>query len=171
MSGYDIRKEVATSIGYFWSESFGQIYPALRDLTARGFIKRRAGAGPRERHVYEITARGREALREWQAAPPRSAPARNELLLKLFFGAPGRVRHEVSWLQQLQDEESSSLRAFRSIRRQLLSEQRDHPSLPFWLATVSYGEHRSRAVLRWARETLTTLRGLQRRAAKKDTAR
>jgi PadR family transcriptional regulator AphA len=171
MSGYDIRKEVVTSIGYFWSESFGQIYPALRDLAGRGFIRRRAGAGPRERQVYEITARGRKALRQWQADPPRPGPLRNELLLKLFFGAPGRVDNEIAWLEQRRVEESSRLRVFRDLRRQLLDEQRDHPSLPFWLATLSYGEHHSRAVLRWTRETLTTLRGLPGEAPKKDTSR
>ncbi len=171
MSGYDIRREVATSIGYYWSESFGQIYPALRDLAAQGFIKRRAGTGPRERQVYEITAQGRKALREWRADPPRPGPQRNELLLKLFFGAPGRVDNEVAWLEQRRSEESSRLRAFQGIRRQLLEEQRDHPSLPFWLATLSYGEHHSRAVLRWTRETLATLRGLHGEAPKKDTAR
>ncbi|HEY3155376.1 MAG TPA: PadR family transcriptional regulator, partial [Candidatus Eisenbacteria bacterium] len=51
MSGYDIRKEAASSIGYFWSESYGQIYPALRELQARGLAKRRADrrAGHRDR--------------------------------------------------------------------------------------------------------------------------
>ena len=29
MSGYDIRQVISESIGYFWSESYGQIYPGL----------------------------------------------------------------------------------------------------------------------------------------------
>jgi DNA-binding PadR family transcriptional regulator len=32
MSGYDIRKTVQESIRFFWSESYGQIYPALKRL-------------------------------------------------------------------------------------------------------------------------------------------
>jgi len=61
MSGYDIRKESEQSIGYFWSESYGQIYPALRELKAEGLIRRRPGksGGNRDRQVYEITERGR----------------------------------------------------------------------------------------------------------------
>src|SRR5882724_5994643 len=80
MSGYDIRKESETSIGYFWSESFGQIYPALRELKVQGLIRRRPGksGGKRDRHVYEITERGREALAAWRADPPRETPYRNE---------------------------------------------------------------------------------------------
>src|SRR3954465_3025674 len=79
MSGYDIRKESEASIGHFWSESYGQIYPALRALNAQGFVRRRAGSrgAARERHVYEITAKGEEALTAWRAEPPRAAPTRS----------------------------------------------------------------------------------------------
>jgi PadR family transcriptional regulator AphA len=162
MSGYDIRKEAATSIGHFWSESYGQIYPALRDLAADGLIRRRRGgpAGGRERQVYEITARGREALRQWRAQPSRSAPPRNELLLKLFFGNKDSAAGDATRIAELLSEETSRLVEYRVIRRQLLEEHPDHPSLPFWLATLSYGEHHSRSVARWCRETLMTLRAL-----------
>lgn len=152
MSGYDIRKEIAVSIGHFWSESFGQIYPALRELSNEKLIRARPGTGARERRVYEITAKGRRALRAWQAEPPRVAPVRNELLLKLFFGAAGGS-HEVEWLRSLERSEVANLRQFRRTRAQLLSEHPDHPSLPYWLAVLRYGEVRSRGVRKWARET------------------
>ena len=169
MSGYDIRKEAETSTGYFWSESYGQIYPALRELVTRGWIKRRArrGDGHRDRHVYDITERGREALSAWRAEPPRDAPVRNELLLKLFFGGRDAAGHEEEWIDALLAREREALRDFDRIREQLTKEQRDHPSLPFWLMTLSYGEHRSRALLRWARETQKTLRALKRGAEKR----
>jgi DNA-binding PadR family transcriptional regulator len=173
MSGYDIRKEAETSIGYFWSESFGQIYPALRELTARGLIRRRAGrrGGDRERHVYEITERGREALAAWRAEPPRDAPVRNELLLKLFFGGHGPVAHEVEWIDRQLAREREALHAFARIREQLMKEQRDHPSLPFWLMTLSYGEHRSRSMIRWCRETRSALTALAAHAPRKGPTR
>jgi len=163
MSGYDIRKEVAASIGYFWSESYGQIYPALRELSREGLIRVKPGTPPggRERRVYEITAKGRRALAAWRAEPPRPAPVRNELLLKLFFGAPGEGGGEIAWLEQLATKEAAHGREFRRIRRQLLDERRDHPSLPYWLAVVAYGELHSRAALRWARETSSALRDLR----------
>ncbi|HXL15321.1 MAG TPA: PadR family transcriptional regulator [Methylomirabilota bacterium] len=169
MSGYDIRKEAATSIGYFWSESYGQIYPALRELKARGWIKRRPGkrAGSRDRHVYEITERGREALAVWRAEPPRDAPFRNELLLKLFFGGRDSVGREIEWIDRQLARERQALYEFGRIREQLMKEQREHPSLPFWLMTLSYGEHRSRALMRWSRETQKTLRAMERGGEKR----
>ncbi len=160
MSGYDIRREAATSIGYFWSESYGQIYPALRDLASAGLIRRRAGAAAkgRERQVYEITSRGKTALRRWRTQPPHPGPVRNELLLKLFFGSRTSLGLELDWIALLLARETARLAEFRRIKSRLTAEQRDHPSLPFWLATLSYGEHHSRAVARWARETTRALR-------------
>jgi DNA-binding PadR family transcriptional regulator len=165
MSGYDIRREIDFSIGHFWSESFGQIYPALRELAAEGLIRPRPGTTGRERRVYEITAKGRRALLAWRAEPPRPAPVRNELLLKLFFGAPGAGGRETEWLAQLEKEQAESLRRFRRIRTQLLAEQGDHPSLPFWLAVLRFGERRARDVRAWSRETRAALRDIPSEAS------
>ena len=162
MSGYEIRKEAASSIGYFWSESYGQLYPALRALTAKGWIRRRDSAssrGGRERQVYEITPKGREALRAWRSKAPQAVPARNELLLKLFFGDRASIGPETEWIEALESRELEALQNFRSIRSEL-RRQGDHPSLPFWLITLSFGEHRSRAVLRWCRETKAALQAV-----------
>ena len=38
LSGYDMRKGIQNSIGYFWGESYGQIYPALKRLASEGLI-------------------------------------------------------------------------------------------------------------------------------------
>ena len=171
MSGYDIRREAATSIGHFWSESYGQIYPALRDLASTGLIRERTGraSGGRERRVYELTARGRESLRAWREREPARAPVRNELLLKLFLCDEQSVERTEGWIQSLLAEEKSRLATYAAIRGQLLEERRDHPSLPFWLATLSFGEHRSRAATRWCRETIRTLQGSRPRATTEGT--
>ena len=168
MSGYDIRKEAATSIGYFWSESYGQIYPTLRKLQTAGWIRRRPGrrGGGRERQVYEITAHGRAALRSWLAVPPRAAPVRNELLLKLFLGDASLVSRDVEWVEEHLAKATDHVRQFRRIRCQLQDERRDHPSLPFWLMTLGYGEHWSRSTARWCRETLRALREAAREHGK-----
>src|SRR5437870_13264730 len=73
-SAYDIKKAIDSSIPHFWSESFGQIYPTLRRLTADGFVRRRHGTqrGKPDRQAYALTPRGPEVLRAWlgQPAPP-----------------------------------------------------------------------------------------------------
>ena len=168
MSGYDLRKEAATSVGFFWSESYGQLYPALKSLAAAGLIRRRPGGatGGRERQVYEITRKGRGALARWRAEAPREAPVRSELLLKLFLGDRASAGPELAWIDALDARERAALSEFGRIRRELEG-QGDHPSLPFWLITLSYGEHRSRAVRRWCAETRRTLRALTQSATRR----
>src|SRR6185312_11932836 len=164
-----------TSIGHFWSESYGQIYPALRDLSAQGLIRRRPGSrgANRERHVYEITEKGRDALTAWRSEPPRPGPVRNELLLKLFFGSRESASHEVEWIDGLIERERAELREFTAIRERLDREPdlRDHPSLPYWLLTLSYGEHHARSVIRWCRESRRAILAMAGSASRKGTPR
>ncbi|MBK6887071.1 MAG: hypothetical protein IPH03_12030 [Tetrasphaera sp.] len=39
MTGYAVRAAITQTLGHFWSEGFGQIYPTLTGLTARGEIR------------------------------------------------------------------------------------------------------------------------------------
>jgi DNA-binding PadR family transcriptional regulator len=66
LTGYDLRKIfLTTPMGHF-SSSPGAIYPALRRIEEADWIRGDASAGRtrRQRMVYEITARGRKALKE-----------------------------------------------------------------------------------------------------------
>jgi PadR family transcriptional regulator AphA len=88
MSGYDVKRAVEDSTRFFWTASYGQIYPELRRLADQGLIEQQSQAeGGRKRAVYRITAAGREALGEWLAEEPESFEMRDEGLLKLFFTA------------------------------------------------------------------------------------
>ncbi|MEW5918268.1 MAG: PadR family transcriptional regulator, partial [Gemmatimonadota bacterium] len=88
LSGYELRKAIALSVGHFWNESFGQLYPELQHLTKAGLIQPVADrTATRRRARYRITPAGKRALADWAAAPAPPEPVRNELLLKVLFGA------------------------------------------------------------------------------------
>jgi PadR family transcriptional regulator AphA len=86
-SGYDIKQLADISTRHFWATSYGQIYPELRRLTEAGLIKSEdAPRGTRQRTLYHLTAKGRQALHGWVADPAiSSCELRDEMLLKLFF--------------------------------------------------------------------------------------
>src|SRR5260370_41678899 len=71
MSGYDIKKFIQQSISNFWSESYGQIYPILTQLTAEGLASSHTEHqdGKPERYMYTLNGKGREALQQWLAEP------------------------------------------------------------------------------------------------------
>lgn len=169
MSGYDIRQFVAQSIGYFWSESYGQIYPALKRLEKAGLAARRTERQPGrpDRQVYSITAKGQQGLEQWIEQAPRSQPMRSELLLKLFFGMHAPPKTAIEHLEALRQADVARLKTFEAVRRKLLREQRHHPGLPYWLMTLDSGLRSTRARLAWAEKSLGTLRRLERNKSRK----
>ena len=94
-TGYEIKAFVDDSTRYFWAASYGQIYPELRRLSDGGLIKGTSSpTGGRKRTVYELTAKGRKALREWHRREPEVFELRDESMLKLFLADavdPGRA--------------------------------------------------------------------------------
>jgi DNA-binding PadR family transcriptional regulator len=85
-SGYEIKQLVDNSARYFWTASYGQIYPELKRLEKDGLIKGTDSAqGNRQRTKYTLTAKGRRAAKEWIGGAEIALESRDEGLLKLFF--------------------------------------------------------------------------------------
>lgn len=190
-SGYEIRKDLAAAAGTFWSESYGQIYPTLRSLARRGWVKRlpgTPGAKPpeprnrdgtprgsratrrRKRIVYEITPRGIEALDQWLSEPPRAAPPRHELLLKLYFGDRDRVDAPAAWVKRLLAEETERLHHVRRMMETLPRGSHAHRSLRHWMMALEFVARQSEASVAWAQRTIATLDLMQEAAARRRTA-
>jgi PadR family transcriptional regulator AphA len=166
MSGYDIRQLISRSIGHFWSESYGQIYPGLKRLAAAGLAEKKTQRqkGRPDRNLYSLTAAGRRQLQQWLKLPvtEKEVP-RNEMLLKLFFGvnaSPSVSReHVAAYLESHQKE----LELYASMAKTLRKEAADDPQLPFWLMTLNFGRHENAAMVKWCKETLIELDEMERR--------
>ena len=160
-TGYDVKKAVEASIGNFWSESFGQIYPALARLAERGWAIRvdTPKTGRRPQHAYAITDAGRDELRRWLAEPVAIPRPRNELLLKLFFGRAIDRDTCVGHVRVFAAEQRTLAARYAAIRGTMEAQGGGNPNLPYWLATLSYNEHHARAMIAWSEETLATLEG------------
>ena len=168
MSGYDVKKLIERSIAHFWNESYGQIYPILNRLAAEGLAGRRREKqrGKPDRQIYSLTDKGREELAHWLAVPARQEPFRNELLLKLFLGAEGRVADSIAQITQYEASQRAHLEMYVGIERRLRQELAGHPQLPFSLVTLHYGQHRCRAMLAWCAKSIRALKRLEGRAAR-----
>jgi len=168
MSGYDVKKLIERSIAHFWNESYGQIYPILNRLAAEGLAARRRETqrGKPDRQIYALTDKGRQELARWLAVPARQEPFRNELLLKLFLGAEGRVADSLAQIEHYEAGQRALLEMYVGIERRLRDEMAGHPQLPFSLVTLHYGQHRCRAMLAWCAESIRTLKRLEGRRAR-----
>jgi len=161
MSGYDIKKLIEASISNFWTESYGQIYPILKTLVAEKLVTRttQKQSGKPERHVYDLTAAGRKVLRDWLARPPASKVARNELLLKLFFGEEIPVPVSLAHLAAFRQRQNELLERYATIELEIRTKHKENPNAPFWLITVRYGRSESEALVRWCDEATKILSG------------
>jgi len=146
-SGYDLRKAVERSVGYFWAPARSHIYAVLPRLVDGGFLRgRRVAQRQRpDKQLYRITARGREALREWLEAGVMPEPPRNPFLLKVFFGS---LASPDAMLDQIRERRAEAER----LRAELLvldAEAGDDEVFP--ALTRRYGLEYADAIIRWAR--------------------
>ena len=159
MSGYDLGQVIRTSVGHFWRESYGQIYPNLKKMAAEGLVTARTERqkGKPDRCIYSITSKGRERLANWLAVAPQREIPRNELLLKLFFGAQVSPEIPIANLERMVGEERALVKQFRQAEREIAG-NKHYPDTPYWRMTARFGQLELEAHLRWARETLVELR-------------
>lgn len=71
LSGYDLQKQFAQSVGHVWHAPDSQIYPELRKMENEGLIEGEEQArGERgTRRVYHVTDAGDAAYLEWMRSP------------------------------------------------------------------------------------------------------
>jgi DNA-binding PadR family transcriptional regulator len=164
MSGYDLGQNIRTSVGFFWNESYGQIYPNLKILAAEGLVtsKTERQKGKPDRHIYSITKKGRERLAAWLAVAPQPEIPRNELLLKLFFGAQVPAEILIGYVEQMVERERLLVQKFTEVEESV-SAQKQYPDTPYWKMAARFGQLELEAHLRWGEETLAGLRKLAKR--------
>ncbi len=163
MSGYDIKQFLEGTLAHFWSESYGQIYPTLKELEAEGLVTGRdepPEAGGRPRRVYTLTAAGLGVLRGWLREPPEPEVPRYEISLKLFFGDQLPVDDALEHLRRHRERHAGILERYRESEARLTERLAGSPRLPYWLAVLRGGIRYSAMVVDWCDETAESLRAL-----------
>lgn len=166
--GYDIKKELEKASMFFWNESYGQIYPMLKKLVSSGLatlevIERKDQP---DMKIYTITDDGRHELARWLRQPAEPHPVRNEMLLKLFFGAEASFDMNIAHVQRLKDDIYRHQLKLDDEREDFLEEHGDDDEHKlYWLLTVRYGELMNDALRDWCDEALELIKE-KREAAK-----
>lgn len=89
LSGYDLKHLCDHILAPMWGVVQSQVYKELRRMKEFGWVEmeREEQESRPDRKVYSITEKGYTALRSWQTQPPEVFQIRDELLLKVLFGA------------------------------------------------------------------------------------
>lgn len=158
-SGYDLKKDFEEQISGFWSESLGQIYPALAALKQEKLVAvtSRRGPGRPERKVYRITKKGEEAFRHWLLQPAEPIRWRNELLLKVFFGTELETDEVLAHVQRLEASEREITATYKHFEREIEKRPATDKRRFYWRLALSSGRHLNKARLAWCREAKAAL--------------
>ena len=162
LTGYEIKKRMDTTLKYFWSASYGSIYPALNDLVNRGLAAKREDTNSkRNKLIYAITENGRDYLKKWLSLPIEKDELRYETLLKLFFGSEKGEQqaliHIEAFEKKIEEELPYLLRA-KTILNEKLNEDTAHK---YYLLTVEFGIKTYQTYLEWCKEARKLLTGGQ----------
>jgi PadR family transcriptional regulator, regulatory protein AphA len=173
MSGYDLGLTIRASVGHFWNESYGQIYPNLKKLADGGFVTCRTERQKHkpDRRTYSITKAGRERLARWLAVPPQPEVPRNELLLKLFFGEQVPAEILIGYVQRMAEERTAILQLLQRAEREEIDKNQRYPGAPYWRMAAHFGQMEMKAHLQWAQETLVELKKIASRQRVASTSR
>lgn len=159
-SGYGLRKVIDGSVSNFWTESYGRIYPMLKELEEEGLATSREKQTPggRPTKIYAITEAGLRELGDWLCQPPAPINRRNELLLKLFFAARSEFSKHEPMVEAFRESKLADLEHLAETRATLESVSEPPRDIRYWLMVLRYGELEAEAHLAWCDEVLAEMR-------------
>lgn len=121
MTGYDVAKRFATSVGFLWHAANSQIYPELRKMEAEGLLDTEEvpwGSKGVTKTEYSINDTGTRALRQWQAEPMSYTADRDPARLKVAYFEMGTPQAaEANLHDHIAHFEDQRLRAAAEITR------------------------------------------------------
>lgn len=158
MSGYDIRTRAQQTIGYFWHESEGHLYPTLQRMVRSNLIeevgiKKR---NSRKRKQYRITAQGREHLLHWLKEPVVDGRVRNPFLLKLYFSRDEKPAIIREHMERELFKRKEQLAIYKRIQDDV-AEMKDAKQQRVWAMTLDFGLRQTQCWIDWLNDSLKQL--------------
>lgn len=148
-SGYELKKAVDKSVGYFWGPAKTQIYAVLPRLVGGGYATRRAveQSGRPDKHLYRVTPAGRDAVTTWLEAAPTADGDPRPFLLRLFLGGLASPEALARHVRAKREEAEKLQRELEELDAQAGGSGDYHAAL-----TRRYGLAYAATVIAWAAE-------------------
>jgi len=157
-SSYDLKKEMSSSINFFWYAQHSQVYQQANRLRRDVFVEPRGAASGRNKQLLALTTRGSDAVDDWLRSPAASYRVYDESLAKIYFASLSGpdVTHELLLDQQRRHAEQ--LNEFEKLEIVLRGVDPGRV-VPGQLYALRLGIEVERAYMGWIDECLSDLRG------------
>ncbi|MGG5372302.1 PadR family transcriptional regulator [Enterococcus sp. AZ196] len=149
LTGYDIKKRIEVGVGNLLKASHGQLYPALKKLTDKGYLMMNMQMqGRRQKKYYIATDAGKTAFKEWLATPFDPNKDGDNYLVKLFL--IGELPREIRTkrLQEYEFHIRKQLHHLEMVEKQIPTEKLSDRNY-FEFASFYYGYQTLHNMLRW----------------------
>jgi len=125
-TAYVVRRDLGVSLSSYWSASAGAIYPLLRRLEERDWIRADENDwGTRKRRSFSLTRTGRKQLREWlspSAVEWAAAFTYDPLRTRVFFLDHTTPKQRLDFLDHAIQATRSVVGEHRAEKRSLADE-------------------------------------------------
>lgn len=165
-SGYDLKRIFDESIGHLWAAELSQIYPTLKRLEQRGWLRAHRADSQRGpgKLLYHTTPPGRAALRQWLESGPQVGDERFAYLAQVYFmDELGDPKQTLQFLLRLRESVAHKLEALRMVDRRWARQDARYPDqLPAFdfhvHLTLRMGLLTLEAKLKWCDESIRRVR-------------
>jgi DNA-binding PadR family transcriptional regulator len=161
LSAYDLKKEMTSSVNFFWSAQHSQVYQQANRLRRDGYIEPRGSASARNRQLLALTEQGANAVDQWLEEPAAPYRVYDESLAKLFFANYSGHATTTELLRDQQRHHAELLAEFERMHT-VLSTVEFGDVIPGQLYALRLGIEVEHAYLRWIRQTLADLQRRQK---------
>ncbi|HSW93000.1 MAG TPA: PadR family transcriptional regulator [Gammaproteobacteria bacterium] len=158
-SGYDIKKTMEKCTDHFWREGDGSIYPVLKQLLKEQMVTCKLGnaESDKPKKIYTITNKGKLELNKWLEEDPVLFQNRNELMLKVFFGANMNSNVTVKHIEKFCRQINKNLDYYKETAKKMMKGKLSGHNL-YQYMTLQAGIIYSEAGLKWSEESLNLLK-------------
>ncbi|MBN1468683.1 MAG: PadR family transcriptional regulator [Fusobacteriaceae bacterium] len=162
LSGYNMKNWIDSQFKYFWSESYGQIYPMLKKLEEEDLIEKKSVSDiGRQKNTYIITEKGREEFREYMMQSCEEEKMKSELLLKMAFGYLIPKEYNLKNLEEFRNRELKKKKEYEKIDKHLIEFEEGKEIYTYNSMTLNMGKKLNEAQLKWVEESIETIKNLR----------
>ncbi|WP_169084176.1 PadR family transcriptional regulator [Paenibacillus sp. PL91] len=111
LSGYEIKQLFEDIFSYFYSSSYGTIYPMLHRLEKEELITKEnvLQEGKPNKNVFTITEKGKSQFSNYLHSPVEPDAIKSDFLMRLYFGQFVEPDVVIHWLNKAQEQTQKQL--------------------------------------------------------------
>lgn len=158
LTGYEIKQLFETLYSYFYSSSYGTIYPTLHRMEKDELLTKEniVQDGKPNKNVYTITEKGKKQFNEYLYSPIEDENVKSDFLMRLFFGEYVGNSKVIEWLENAQTHIMEQLDQLKDLCALYKNEMQ-----PSQVICIQIGMKNYEAKLEMITEGLVRLRNLE----------